>query len=201
MEIGFALLIALVSVIVGGLLTWFFGRIQEFRLVHKLKDAVIDRERISVGEEFLMTQILAEKVEKGGGKPDIIYAIFPGGAMVAEWLSRRFWGKRSDSIPVQLLHMKRNLETGSARNDVAEIDTKLTATQSGLAQDSKVLIVNDMSRSGFTLDAARKFLSGHFQDENIQSATLICYKDAAVKPTHHVAVTGKTVRFDWKSYS
>lgn len=194
-------LIALISVIVGGFLTWFFGKIQEIRLVRKLKDAVIDRERISLGEEFLMTRILSDKIEKEGGKPDIIYAIFPGGAMISEWLSRRFWGTRSNTIPVQILHMKRDVRTGEVTTDVAEIDEKLTAIPSGLPQDPKVLIVGDITRTGFTLKAAKEFLSKNLPGANIGSASLICHENAAHQPTHYVAMTKKVVHFDWKSYS
>ena len=121
--------------------------------------------------------------------------------MISEWLSRRFWGTRSNPIPVQILHMKRNQQSDSVIRDVAEIDEKLTVMPSGLPQNSKVLIVNDMIRGGFTLKAAKEFLSKHFSNENIGSASLICHENASFKPTGYVAMTKKVVRFDWKSYS
>jgi len=200
MEIWLALLIMIVSVVVGGLLTWIIGKAQQAHLLHKLRDAVIDRERVSVNEEFLMTQLLSEKIQKDEYEPNVIFAVYPGGAMIAEWLSRRFLGERSAPIPVQLLYMKREQEDKSTKKDVAKIDENLTAIPPGLAQDVKVLLVNDISRSGFTLNAAEEFLKKHFSDKNIRSATLICYKDASIKPTYNVAVTEKTIRFDWKSY-
>jgi len=105
MEIWLALLIAMVSVVVGGLLTWIIGKAQQAYLLRRLRDTVINREHVSVNEEFLMTQLLADKIQEANFKPDIIFAVCPGGAMIAEWLSRRFLGNRSAPIPVQLLYM------------------------------------------------------------------------------------------------
>jgi len=198
MVIWLALLIAMVSVVVGGLLTWIIGKAQQVHLLHKLRDAVIDRERVSVGEEFLMTQLLADKIQEANFVPDIIFAVCPGGAMIAEWLSRRFLGKRSTPIPVKLLYMSREQEDEGHKRDIAKVDDKLSAIPLDLPQDLIVLLVNDISRSGFTLDGAEEFLKKHFS--NIRSATLICYQDAAVKPEYYAAVTRKTIRFDWKSY-
>ena len=197
MEIWLVLLIAMVSVVVGGLLTWVIGKAQQVHLLRKLRDAVIDRERVSVSEEFLMTQMLAEKI-KEADIPDVIFAVCPGGAMIAEWLSRRFLGKRSAPIPVKLLYMSREQEDEGRKRDIARVDDKLSAIPPDLPQDSNVLLVNDISRSGFTLNGAEEFLKKHFS--NIRSATLICYQDAAVKPEYYAAVTRKTIRFDWKSY-
>ena len=194
----YALLIALVSVVVGGVLTWVITKISEIRLLGKLKDAVIDRERVSINEEFIMTQMLAEKIQKDEYEPNIIFAVCPGGAMIAEWLSRRFLGKRPIPIPVKLLYMRREQEDEGRKRDIAMVDDKLSAIPTDLPPDSKVLLVNDISRSGFTLNGAEEFLKKHFS--NMRSATLICYQDAAVKPEYYAAVTRKTIRFDWKSY-
>ncbi|MHC4981924.1 MAG: hypothetical protein ACYTF6_02005, partial [Planctomycetota bacterium] len=85
MESYTPLLMTLLGVVLGAMLTWLIGRAQWPRLLRRLKDAVIRREHVSLEEEFLMTHILAEKIEK----PEISFAISPGGAMIAEWLSRR----------------------------------------------------------------------------------------------------------------
>ena len=198
MEIWLALSITLVSVVIGGILTWVISKIHEISLLHKLKDAVIDRERVSINEEFLMTQMLAEKIQKDEYEPDIIFAVCPGGAMIAEWLSRRFMGKRPTPIPVKLLYMVRDQENEGRTKDIAKVDDNLSVIPPHLSSDLKVLLVNDISRSGFTLNGAKEFLKKHFS--SIQSATLICYQDAAVKPEYYAAVTRKTIRFDWKSY-
>lgn len=194
MKIWPTLLISMVSVVIGGLLTWIIGKIQQRLLLQKLRDAVIDRERVSISEEFLMTQMLAEKIPEAD-MPDVIFAVCPGGAMIAEWLSRRFLGKRSDPIPVILLYMSREQDR---RRDIARVDDKLTMIPPDISPDSKVLLVNDISRSGFTLNGAEEFLKQKFS--NIKTTTLICYQDAAVKPEYYAAVTRKTIRFDWKSY-
>ncbi len=198
MGIWFALLIAMVSVVVGGLLTWIIGKAQQSYLLNKLRDAVIDREQVSVNEEFLMTQLLSEKIQKANYTPDVIFAVCPGGAMIAEWLSRRFLGNFSTPIPIQSLHMIQERKKAGIDTIMAKVDDKLATIPPGLSKDSKVLLVNDISRSGHTLEAAYEFLKKYFPDENIRSATLICHKDAGAKPKYYVAMTKKTIRFDWK---
>jgi hypoxanthine phosphoribosyltransferase len=71
----------------------------------------------------------------------------------------------------------------------------------GNIQLANVLIVNDIFRGGHTLFAASDFLKQYFPGENIRSATLICDEQANAKPTYYVALTNKTIRFDWKSYN
>jgi len=158
MEIWLVLLIAVVSIVIGALLTWFIGKklgkIHQAELLKKLRDAVLDREHVSLNEEFLMTELLAEKLSKANFKPDIIFAICPGGAMIAEWLSRRFFGNRSAPTPMQLLYMTPQ-KGGMVTNDhLVEVDDMFTTIPSDLSKDSKVLLVNDVSRGGHTLHAA-----------------------------------------------
>lgn len=204
MEKWTTVLTTIVSIIIGGFLTWLIGKIQGKRqqaeLLKKLQHAVIDREHVSVNEELLMTQLLAEKIQKDNFKPNVIFAVLPGGAMIAEWLSRRFLGNRSVPIPVQLLNMIPERREEATLIHRANIIDNLTAIPSGLPKNSKVLLVNDISRGGHTLQSAAEFLRKHFPDGDIRSATLICHKDANVTPIYYVAITTKAVRFDWKSY-
>ena len=200
MEIWLALLIAMVSVVVGGVLTLIIGKIQQLRLLHELKDAVIAREHVSVNEEFLMTQLLAKKIQDADYVPDVIFAICPGGAMIAEWLSRRFLGNRSAPIPVQLIYMRPEQKEEDIQIDTVYADNELTAIPSGLSKNSKVLLVNDISRGGHTLQEASKFLKEKFPEGDIRSATLICNKAANFKPIYWIAMTNRAVRFDWKTY-
>jgi hypoxanthine phosphoribosyltransferase len=202
MKIWPTLLISMVSVVIGGLLTWIIAKVQQRLLLQNLKDAVIDRERVSISEEFLMTQMLAQKIPEAD-KPDIIFAICPGGAMIAEWLSREFLGKRSAPIPVQLLNMiPEQIEMGKQGETVMKVDDKWTTIPPSLSKESKILIVNDIIRSRRTLDAALKFLIEQLQipEGNIQSAALIYHKQANIQLTYYVAETMKMIRFDWKSY-
>lgn len=204
MEIWHTLLIAMVSVVVGGLLTWiigkYLGEIQQKELLKKLQDAVIDREHVSVNEELLMTQLLAEKIRDTNFKPDVIFAICPGGAMISEWLSQRFLGNRSAPIPVQLLYMRPEQKNSIAQTHMVEVDKNLTAISSFLPENPNALLVNDISRGGHTLYSACEFLKKKFPEGDIRSATLICHKDANAKPDYSVAMTKKAIRFDWKSY-
>jgi len=87
-----------------------------------------------------------------------------------------------------------------AEKYLVEVNDKLTTIPSDLPKDSKVLLVNDISRGGHSLYSASEFLKKNFQEENVRSAALICHEQANVKPIYYVASTEKTIRFDWKSY-
>ncbi|MHC4206033.1 MAG: phosphoribosyltransferase family protein [Planctomycetota bacterium] len=209
MEIWLVLLIAAVSIVIGGLLTWIIGKklgeIQQTELLNKLKDAVLDREFVSVNEEFLMTQLLAEKIQDAKFKPDVIIAVCPGGAMIAEWLSRRFLGNRLAPIPVQLLNMvPQQKKENTISTTHIELDENWAAIPPGLSKDSKVLVVNDISRTSHTIDKALNYLTNSLQVpiQNIQTAILIYSQQLPgdAKPTYYVAKTTKTIHFDWKTY-
>lgn len=192
------LFVSMVSVLVGGVLTWAIGKAQQRLLLRRLRDMVLDRERVSLSEEFLMTRLLAEEMEKADFVPDVIFAICPGGAMVAEWLSRRFLGTRSAPIPVQSIFVIQKWSSGGVKVIEAKVDDISTAIPSALPTNSKILLVNDISRSGSTLKATHEFLKNRFVDNNIETATLVCHIQASTKPRFYVAMTKKVVRFDWK---
>lgn len=198
MEIWLTFLIVMVSIVLGGLLTWIIGKAQQTPLLRRLRDALIDREHVSMNEEFLMTQLLAEKIQKANFIPDVIFAICPGGAMIAEWLSRRFLGNFSASIPVESLCITTERKSGSIISNKAKVDDKWIAIPSTLSPNSKVLLVTDISRSGHTLEAAYELLKNHFPDANIQRATLFCHTYSSVIPEFYVAMTEKVTHFDWK---
>lgn len=212
MEIWLAILMTLVGIVAGALLTWLIGKklgeIQQNVLLEKLRNAILDREHISVNEEYLMTELLAKKIRDKNAeyKPDVIFAVCPGGAMIAEWLSRRFLGSRLDPIPVQLLNMvpaqaKTNNEGKTPHIKVRE---GWTAQPRCLGKDSRVLLVNDISRTTLTMEEALDFLTDSFQipRQNIQTGALICSEAVPdpARPTYYVAATTKFTRFDWKSY-
>jgi len=190
--------IMLTSVVAGALLTWIIGKAQLAHLLRRLRDMMLNKEHVSLKEEFLMTKFLAEKIQKENFTPDIIFAICPGGEMIAEWLSRRFLGKFSAPIPIGSIYIIARRESEGVIAIRAEVDNKWTADPSNMPDNSNVLLVNDISRGGRTLEAAYEFLKRHFRRQNIRSATLFCHEDASVKPKYYEVLTDKTVRFDWK---
>jgi hypothetical protein len=101
MEDWITLLAAFVGAIVGGILTWIIGKIQQKNFLQRLKDALRDRWHVSLDEEFLMTQLLGQVMRTAGYKTDVIFAVSPGGLMIAEWLSRRELGDFRNPIPVR----------------------------------------------------------------------------------------------------
>ena len=208
MEMWITVLVMMVGVVLGGLITWIIGKTQLHHLLRRLRDMLCFKERVSINEEFRMTQLLAEKIKKANYVPDVIFAIFPGGAMVAEWLSRRFLGDVSTPIPVQLVCVITKRISGGIKSTVASVDGKLTSITSGLPKDPKVLIVNDIARSGHTLGAAREFLKKYYTDDNIKIATLFRPEKFPEFPEFpefsegkldfYVALTDKNINFEWK---
>ena len=201
METCESLLLALFSVVLGGILTWVIGKAELSYLLRRLKDAVTNREYVSLNEELIMTEMLSGKIQRSGYKPDVIFAISPGGGMIAEWLSRRFLGSDTDPIPVGSLCVVTERTSGGVKATKARVDQESTLNPESLRKESRVLLVNDVSRGGYTLDAAYSFLRKFFPDENIQSATLFCYKEANVKPKYYAVETKRTIRFEWKEPS
>jgi hypoxanthine phosphoribosyltransferase len=199
-----SLLIMIVGVCLGGLFTWYIGiilsRRQKKELANMLHKSVIEREHVTLNEELLMTQLLAEKIQEAWCKPDIIVAICPGGAMISEWLSRRFWGSRNAPTPVQLLYMHSKNKDEVNNTHMVEVNAELTAISPNIPKNSNVLLVNDISRGGHTLYSASKYLREHFPEGNVRSATLICNKMANKKPDYYVAITKKEIWFNWKHY-
>jgi len=197
MEIWLAVLIMIVGVVLGGLVTWIIGKTQLHHLLRRLGDMLRFKERVSINEEFRMTQLLAEKIQKANYVPDVIFAVFPGGAMIAEWLSRRFLGDFSKQVPVQLICVITKRNAGGFKSIVANVDEKFSMTP-GLPDNPKILLVNDIARSGHTLEAAREFLRGYSTDKNIKIATLFRHKISSVIPDFYTALTDRVINFEWK---
>jgi hypoxanthine phosphoribosyltransferase len=82
-----------------------------------------------------------------------------------------------------------------ARRGISDDTTPPPVDQNSRAQ---VLLVNDISRGGRTLQVAYDTLKGFFQEDNILTATLFCHRDAATKPRFNVVETDESVRLDWK---
>jgi len=197
MRIWIAILIMMVGVVLGGLVTWIIGKTQLHHLIRRLVEMLRFKERVSINEEFRMTQVLAKKIQDAEFKPDVIFAVFPGGAMVAEWLSRRFLGDFSKQIPVQLVFVITERSAGGTKSIVANVDDKFSMTP-GLPENPKILLVNDIVRSGHTLEAALEFLKNHSTDKNIKIATLFRNEISSVIPDFYTALTDRVINFEWK---
>jgi hypoxanthine phosphoribosyltransferase len=192
------LLAALVGAVLGGGLTWVIGKIQMQDLLRRLVDVLRDRWHVSLEEEFLMTQLLGQRIKTAGYKTDVIFAVSPGGLMIAEWLSRRELGNFRNPVPVRSVCLKSVRSTAGVITEKAVVESDLSALTAGLSKQAKVLLVNDISRGGGTLQVAYDFLKSFFPEDNILTATLFCHRDAATKPRFRVVETDKAVRLDWK---
>jgi hypoxanthine phosphoribosyltransferase len=159
-------------------------------------------EHVTLSEEFLMTALLATKLVSGGwGNPDVIFAVSPGGCMVAEWLSRRFLGNWKRPIPVCTLVVKTTrTATGqpSAEAIIEEREIAEGCAAWPLADQGKALLVSDISRSGGALAVTFGFLAEHYGADRVAMATLMCQEGGPVTPHFCLVETNRVVRFDWK---
>lgn len=188
----------LIGVLAGACLTWIIGYSQQNSLWRRLRNALMDKRHVCLNEEFLMTRMLAENIRGSSFKPEVIFAISPGGGMVAEWLSRGSLGDFSAPIPVRTICVHSKRSSGTVKTDEAVVIGQLDALVAGLSKESRVLLVNDISRGGETLRVAHQLLTQHFRHENVMTATLFCHRDARTKPGFYVVMTDKMIRFDWK---
>ncbi|MCH7556956.1 MAG: hypothetical protein IIB56_05795 [Planctomycetes bacterium] len=188
----------MIGVVVGACLTWIIGHTQQTSLWRRLRNALMDKRHVCLNEEFLMMRMLGETIRTSGFNPDVIFAISPGGGMIAEWLSRGALGDFSAPIPVRTVCVHSKRSGGTVKTDEAVVIDQLNSLVAGLSTESRVLLVNDISRGGETLRVAHQSLGQYFNPENVMTATLFCHRDARTKPRFHVVMTDKTIRFDWK---
>ncbi len=202
MGIWDTVLITFAGVILGAVLSWLIQRYSEYHLLRRLKDTVKDRQHVSLSEEFLLTRVLAKKIRSDGFEPRVIFAVVPGGAMVAEWLSRRFLGTYKEPIPLLNIWVDTRRTKGPGYDvDEATVCDEIQTITAKLSTVSPVLLVTDICRSGNTLRAACKYLKRYVPDENIRTAALLRHTTSPVHPTYVTDETPKTVLFDWKAAS
>ncbi|MCK4252490.1 hypothetical protein KAX97_13660, partial [candidate division WOR-3 bacterium] len=139
-----------------------------------------------------------DKIHKANFKPDVIFAICPGGVMIAEWLSRKGIGDFRNPIPVRVINLSNKRSSDGVIAESVVVKDDLTSIVAGFEKKAKVLLVNDISRGGASLKAAHDFLNQYFEKENIVTASLFCHEDARAKPIHFTIMTKKTIRFEWK---
>ena len=196
----------LASVILGGALggavTWLVDQMRMRQRVRRLLDMFEKVERVTLNEEFMMTALLATKLVSGGwGKPDVIFAVSPGGNMVAEWLSRRFLGNWRKPIPICTLVVKTTRMATGQPSAEAIIERREIAEGCAawpLADQGKALLVSDISRSGAALAVTFDFLAQHYGADRVAMATLMCQKGTPITPHFCLVKTDHVVRFDWK---
>ncbi|MCX5682821.1 MAG: phosphoribosyltransferase family protein [Planctomycetota bacterium] len=189
-------LMTFVGVAIGAFLSWLIQKYSELHLLRRLREAVRDRQHVSLGEQFLLCRILARKIKAGGFKPEAIFAVSPGGAMVAEWLSRRFLGTWKKPIPVFSIWVH-TVRTGGPgmEVDIATINCDMQTIGAGFPKDTSVLLVTDICRSGNTLRAAHDFLKSHIDEKAIRTAALLRNVVSPVHPKYVTDDTQKTVIF------
>ncbi|UCG47536.1 MAG: hypothetical protein JSU94_18885 [Phycisphaerales bacterium] len=199
MNTPISIIVSLICVVLGCFMTWCLQKMNLPRLLRKLADAVALREYASLNEEFWMTQILARKIKRDGYKPDLIIGVSPGGGMIAEWLGRRFLGTSQSPVPVTVLPIVTERRDAGIKSTKASVDEAKAPRLRGLAKDSKVLLVNDISRGGKTLEAAYDFLTSKKRLKDVRTATLLCSKECNVEPWYYAKKMAQgAARFDWK---
>ena len=199
METLMTLLAAAAGVILGGVLTWVIGKLQQTQLIRKLRNLWANAREIGLNEELLMTELLAEKIQQADFHPDVIIAVSPGGEMIAEWLSRRFLGNALHPIPVRVIWVNTKRKEGALIVEHAAVDDGSPGCIVGLDRTSNVLLVTDICRGGQTFLAACEFLEKELCEANIQTAALLRHGISRVEPLYTVSTTDQDVHFEWKA--
>ncbi len=158
---------------------------------------------ITLNDEFCLTHILATQIQSKSFVPDVIIAIAPGGAMIGEWLSRRFLGDTINNIPMCTLwiDVERD-ENGKHLSNSPKVHAFLRPS---LPSDiENVLIINDITRSGYTLEEAVNFIKNFIQKEKSNNCDIkigvLFYSEGARGPTPHFWVDrpSRKIVFKWK---
>ena len=189
---------SILGVALGALITWIIGHIQQGTFWQRLRNVIMDRHHVCLNEEFLLSQMLAEEIKKDRFMPEVIFAISPGGGMIAEWLSRVQLGKFNEPIRVRSIcvHSQRSRIGIATERPIISDDIDIIAAD--LPKNSKILLVTDISRGGESLRIAHEALQKYFVVKNIKTATLFYHVHSRTKPNFFAIRTEKTVYFDWK---
>lgn len=150
-------------------------------------------EYVDLQTALRMVAILADRIRNSGFEPDLILAITPGGSMIGELLSYYLGSDR----PIRML----NLLVQTARDEQGRHTAlpQVIGYISQVAQPGKVLIVNDISRSGQTLEAATAFVSAMVHKADVMTAVLYLAQDAKPPlPEIWLEKPTRKVVFSWK---
>ncbi len=82
--------------------------------------------------------------------------------------------------------------------NIKQHSVKLETKELNLARSKKVLVVDDISDSGETLDALMGYLEKNFRDLSFESATLFYKKTSIYKPTYYVQEANEWIEFFWE---
>jgi len=185
-------LIGIVSIGIG----YLVSRHQNIELIKAAKQLLRASVPISLRDEFHMTHILADYIQKDSFRPDLIVAVAPGGAMIGEWLSRRFIGNKASPIPICVLWMHVKRDSMGRHLSAPRASAPLGHPS---VKAKRVLIVNDISRTGRTLEAAVKAVKEMLPDSLIKVAVLFLSEDAGPPyPDYWVDKPSRRVVFEWK---
>lgn len=201
MEIWMVVIITLAGVVLGAVVSAVWEWRSHIHLLRRLDDALRNKRHVCLNEQFLLTEALSRKIRAAKYKPDIIFAVSPGGAMVAEWLSRRFLGRIDKPIPLRIVWVDTERESQGLVVRTAQVKDRVKTVVGQLPQDSRVLLVTDICRGGATLNAAYDCLKEYFNKCDIATAALYWHVNSSVTPRFFASETDKDVRFDWKKPS
>ena len=192
-EIYTSIIIGVIGVVVGYLISSIQGRKFRKEAIQLLRPFEV----ISLRDEFHLTHLLARQICDARFHPDVIIATTPGGAMIGEWLSRRFLGDKSKPIPLcnVWVEVERDSEGRHLHPPKA-----ITLLETSFPEANSILIVNDISRNGRTIEAVFNLVEENFKNSTIKMAVLFLSEDAGPPyPDFFVDKPPRRVNFEWKS--
>ncbi len=147
-------------------------------------------------EDFCLSiEILAAEIHEftpdGGFSPDIVFGISNGGIIVADLIYR----KRA-KIPVLSLWADRHSQQPESSFSENEINSSiLEILKQKQTDNKKILIFDDISRTGNTLLKAKRFLEEGLKEIDnkiIKTATLVVVKEAKPEPDYWIIKASKS---------
>ena len=195
----FSSIITTIIAIVGGIfIAKYYGKKQ----LMDVESIIKKLHTISLSDEYHLTYILANQIKKSGYKPDFIVTISPGGGMLGEWLSVKFLGTLKKPIPVYNLWIDVKRDS-KGRHLETPIASKFEPTRTCSA-NTKILLVNDTSRTGSTLKIAKETLEETFSDCGCEIKIAVLFRSTDANKPHpdfYVEETSHKIRFEWKDKS
>lgn len=130
---------------------------------------------------------VAELVAKDGYRPDVVIGIARGGIVVAKIIEDILGVGNMSSIEIKLY------EGIGRKGENARIVQPLTINIEGM----RVLLVDDVSDTGTTLEIAYNYLRG-FRPSEIRTATLMVKPWTRFKPNYYAGETSAWIIFPWE---
>ncbi len=170
-------------------LAWLFsgiGAMLLFSLVAFIREQAWLEKGISADRAFKLTRKLAKEMKDtnflGDGPPDILVGVSSGGLMITDYLSKQF----DSRFPIVALYADvfHHPEAPFSKSD-NPLNKNLVPL---LSHYNKILVVQDISRTGKTLTDLRKFMDENLPSKKYKIVCLITSRRTFPQPDYYTSL-------------